>query len=387
MRYPSVLVFGSSSAAFTPDDGDYKFLVRLARALSRRYYSLAAEAERQWLLDRFQSEEEARKKAEESRKAAQEVLRKAEEVRILAARHRGFTHFDLRKLVDQCLEKAGASAREQGIEIDSRALLDRAMFDGDRSRLSSCFHQILKEGMQRTQREAEEKKPAPLRVYLTRSSGYFVLGVEAIGNYLSPLERRMLFQAPQAPAASRAGATAQRGTSAEASAAVSEDPAAETAGAPEEAQPPSIQEGQAIPEGQAAQEGQEASAAGAPRPSEGAPRAESEASRRARGEARSPLPGSAGAFRFIVATVRRHDGRFRVDSERLRRFESDPHRWVGRTAFVIELPIPPRGEEPSEKPALPSASPPARPDRAREDRALEEKGPSAPPAGESPSPQ
>jgi hypothetical protein len=40
----------------------------------------------------------------------------------------------------------------------------------------------------------------------------------------------------------------------------------------------------------------------------------------------------------VLAIARRHRGRLRVESERLHRFEDDPGRWLGRTAFILELP-------------------------------------------------
>jgi hypothetical protein len=55
-----------------------------------------------------------------------------------------------------------------------------------------------------------------------------------------------------------------------------------------------------------------------------------------------------GPVRELLAVARRHAGRFRVDSERLHRSEADPRKWVGRTAFVLELPASAReaAEEP-----------------------------------------
>ena len=46
-----------------------------------------------------------------------------------------------------------------------------------------------------------------------------------------------------------------------------------------------------------------------------------------------------------VTILRRHDGRIRVDSERLRRWERDRNRWVGKTTFLMELPLPIKGGE------------------------------------------
>ena len=40
----------------------------------------------------------------------------------------------------------------------------------------------------------------------------------------------------------------------------------------------------------------------------------------------------------LFKTARRHNGRFRVETERLRRSEKDPKRWVGKTTFFLEVP-------------------------------------------------
>ena len=49
-----------------------------------------------------------------------------------------------------------------------------------------------------------------------------------------------------------------------------------------------------------------------------------------------------------LAVVRRHEGRLRIDSERLHKWEKDPKRWVGKTTFMVDLPLPIR-EEPAKK--------------------------------------
>ena len=103
-RFRAALAFGHAASPVPPDDRDYFFLARVARAVSRRYYALAAEIERRWLAERLRSTEKGKRNAEAARREA-ETAKKA------LAKTVGFTFFDARKLVDRM---PGAGARPGG---------------------------------------------------------------------------------------------------------------------------------------------------------------------------------------------------------------------------------------------------------------------------------
>ena len=329
---PSALCYGSAQSVLRPEDNDYRFLARVARAVSRRYYALAAEVERRWISERLLKEEAARQEAEEARKASQNVVREMEAARKQEAQVRGFMHFDLRRLVDSCLERVRRLAEERKVEVDARALLDRAMYDGDRRRLGDAMEKILIQGIERTQADSESKKAAPLRVYLKRSRESLVFGVEAVGHYMEPEERRSLFAREERPARRSRGAEHGRERAAAPSEAAAETSPAAPASGISAAQP---------------LEGNQAQKAPAPE----------------RAPAPAAMGGGLATFRDILAILRRHNARFFVKSERLHRAEGDPHRWIGKTEFVFDLPLSHRQAEDREAAAPPpegKEGPPAR---------------------------
>jgi hypothetical protein len=285
------------------------------------------EIEREVLKRQLEKEAESRKRVQEARKAAELKIKEAEAARREESRRRGFTHFDFRKLVAHCLEKVTPVATSHEVELDSRALPDRLMFDGDRNRLRGVVEQILLRAIVRTEAAAEGKKAAPVRVFMKKGRDSFVLGVEAIGHHFSAEERRRVFS--RQPPSTRGGAVPREKEA--------------TAPASSEAPP---EKGEAVA-AEAGKEPPEGTAAEGP------------------GEKQAPLelPETVGE---ILAVVRRHRGRFRIESERLHRFEGDSRRWMGRTAFLLELPLSSAkktdgGEQPARKRAAgePEKAPPA----------------------------
>jgi hypothetical protein len=261
----SALAFGRARSAVPPDDRDYLFLARLARAVSRRYFALAAEIERRWLSEHLSAEEARRREADAARKEL--------------AKTAGFAHFDVRKLVNQCLERVRRRVEERGVEVDAKALVDRLTIRGDRQALLDAFHAILAMGVERSDVDPETRKGPPLRVFLKRTRDRVLFGVEAIGEFLDPRERRLLFERP-------AGAPPRNGSA---------------------------------------------------------------------GSARPPAHG------LIAASdqIRRHEGRLRVESERLHRDGKDARRWIGKTVFLADLPLPGRTEPPRAAGRVPGVEPAA----------------------------
>lgn len=298
----AALAFGPPRSEVTPRDGDHGLLLRLARTLARWYYGLGMEVEREILHRQLEKEADSRRRVEEARRSAELKIKEAEAARKEESRRRGFTHFDFRKLVAHCLEKVTPVATSGEIELDSRALSDRLMFDGDRNRLQGVVEQILLRCIARTEAAAEGKKAAPVRVFIKKGRDSFVFGAEAIGRHFSAEERRRVFSRDKPP--TRGSPTPRKKEEAVPT------PAPSEAG-PEEGDKAAIEAQKHTPEGSAD---------------------------RGSGETPAPveLPETVGE---ILAVVRRHRGRFRIESERLHRFEGDSRRWMGRTAFLLELPL------------------------------------------------
>jgi len=265
----AALAFGPALSEVRPDDRDCELLLRLARAVSRRYYVLANELERARLAAQVASEGSARKEAEAGRKEAEAGRKQLEKTE-------GFTFFDARKLLNHCLERVAPRAQQRGVELDTRGLLERLHFRGDRQEIGDVISRILTEGVERTLVDPQSSKSSPVRVFLKRSRTRLFFGVESIGEWLQAHELRILF-------------------------------------------PKQVKRSK------------EVEATGGP----GAPAAAVPA---ATGEERQPRP-----LTHEVTILRRHDGKLRVDSERLHRWEGNPNRWLGKTTFSVDLPLPTKG--------------------------------------------
>jgi hypothetical protein len=224
----------------------------VGRAVARNYYGLAAEIERRWLAGQLENVDGARREAETARRELE--------------RTEGFSFFDARKVLNQCLERAAAKAQERGVELDTRDALERLTFRGNRQEVAALMARFIEEGIERTLIDPETKKGAPLRVFLKRSRTRLFFGVEAIGRAIGPGERGELFAAGNGKPETRRAA----------------DPAL------------------ALP--------------------------------------------AARSLASELETVRRHQGRLRVESERLHKWERDRSVWVARTTFFVDLPLPARSE-------------------------------------------
>ena len=267
----AALAFGAPRSTVEPDSTDLQFLARIARAFTRRYYALAADIERRWLSQHLENEGTARREAE----GAKRELERTE----------GFTYFDARKILNQCLERIARRVETRKVEIDTRDCLDRVTFRGVRREITALFQRLLEEGIERTLVDPETQKGSPIRVFLRRSRTRLFFGTESIGDYLDAHERRALF-AKDASTGNGSGESDRR------------DPAPSRAPPPLSMRPPVPREG--------------------------------------RGE---PPDRSLGEE---LASLRRHEGRIRVESERLHRWERDRNRWLGKTTFLVDLPLPVR---------------------------------------------
>jgi len=247
----AVLCFGPPESDVTPEAVDFLFLSRVARAVTRHYYAIAAELERRWLSERLETEGSARREAEASARELE--------------RTEGFTYFDARKALNQCLERAVLRARDRGVELDTRDCLERITLRADRKEITDVFRRIVDEGIERTYIDPESRKGSPVRLFLKRNRTRILFGVELIGDPLTPRDRRVLFSKDE-----KADIRAEKAS-----------------------------DGTAV---------------------EGRSLAEE------------------------LAILRRHEGHLRVESERLHRLEKDPTRWLGRTTFFVDLPVPGRPE-------------------------------------------
>ncbi|MGQ9591703.1 MAG: PocR ligand-binding domain-containing protein, partial [Planctomycetota bacterium] len=181
----AAVLFGPARSSVPPEDADYRFLERVAKALARRYYARAAEADRCVAVEKLARVEEAARAAEEARKTAEEKLREEEERKKLEERTRGFVHFNFSKLVEQCVAAIAPKARELGIEFDSRAVPERLMYDGDRRRLARAIEEVLSRCVARTRSDPPSAKPAPVRVFVRRGRKFIAFGAEALGEYVT----------------------------------------------------------------------------------------------------------------------------------------------------------------------------------------------------------
>lgn len=312
---PAAVAYGPTASVVTPLEPDFRLLTRIARAVARRYYTQAAVVERHWLSQKISQEGDVRRRAEAARKAAELTVREIEAARRQAELTRGFSHFNFRKLVDQSIEKVQTLAASRGVEIDARTLPERVMYDGERHRLARAVDEILLRCIARTRADGEGRKPAPVLVLLKRGRDGLTCGAEAVGDWLDGDERRSLFArepqrgrgaSPRPAGPDRAAGPRDGGGPGEAGSSPGTGNASDTA-SPAEAAPSRTPEAVETPE--------------------------------------TPDIRLPPTLREVLAVTRRHTGRLRVESERLRRSESEPRRWIGKTVFLLELPFLVKREE------------------------------------------
>jgi hypothetical protein len=293
------LFIGQSTGASPPDDEDCFFLLRITASVLRHYYILVLEAERRRLQAQLEESRAEQLKIRQKMAEFQEAERLARETR-------GFGHFDGSKLLRACLgaaEVSGAAA-QKGVELDGRSIPEHLSMYAHRQMLMEAIVTLIRIGIERSGIESETVK-SPLRIFLKRGrENSIVFGIEAIGAYLNAGDRQQLLGWKRGR---RDGDSPDRGA-----------PPSEPAMKPPEA-------GAAAGEAEPRAESRTTAAGEAPL--EAAPDADSRA-----GE-----PGGS-PLNAVYKAVRRHKGRFHVFSERLRRSESRPGHWLGKTTFSIELP-------------------------------------------------
>jgi hypothetical protein len=281
--------FGPARSDVAPDEDDLRVLARLAKAVAARYYAAALEGERRRLRSRLDERQDKLHQLEETLADVRAAERLAKETK-------GFTDFDVPKLVRSCASSAAELAASRGVEIDARALPDRLHVRARRELLAEALANMIRAGIERSEATTGGGRPSPLRIFFKRGHETLTVGVEAIGEFLAGAARRALLgdrpergrgpRRPQAPARGLQAAPA---------------PAASVT-APGDSSPP-------------------------PGPPEAVP---------------VPANGSGAAARahldVVFEAARRHKGRFHIESERLHRFEGQPSRWAGKTSFILELP-------------------------------------------------
>ena len=249
------LVFGPALSTVVPEDRDFAFLADTAVATTRRYYSLALEVDRAHVQGQLETRES---RVGELREAVKDLKVSEKEAR----ETRGFSNFDICKLVHKCVARATKLASEQGVDLDDRTVPERLPLHGHRRLLGDAVMRLIELGVGSSTNIDKESARSPLRVIVKRTQKGFWIGVESIGEFLKPESRRKLLARPGR------GNDRRTKKSVDSSGGVSTD----------------LDVG------------------------------------------------------IIYRAARRHHGRFRVESERLRRFESNPKRWLGKTTFVLELP-------------------------------------------------
>lgn len=278
------VAFGVSAGAIEPTDADYRFLYRVGRLLVRRYYSFCLAVERT-VLGRRVADLEKKLRVFEEEREKEERKKKA-----IPPGQR----FDLRKLLTECHEKLLPVAEAKTLPIESRELADRLVIVGERRRIRDVLLQILEMGIERSCSDREGQPLSPLRLTLKRRGRNAEVAVEVIGRFLGTGEQRRLFRRKKDPA----GADGKDG------------PSPDHRGSP-------------------------------PAESERAAGSEGASSAPDKDSASSGRGAASGSLRAVQDVVRDHRGRLQVRSERLHRFADDEHRWMGKTVFVVELPLPP----------------------------------------------
>ena len=198
--------------------------------------------------------------------------------------------FDLRKLLMECREKVLSDAEAKSLAINTRELADRLVVVGERRQIGDMLNQLLSLGIRRSCSDRDEKPLSPLRIVLKRRGRSALLVIEAVGRFMGAGEQRRLFRR------ARSSGSGER---------------------------PSVAAGE-----NGADDSQAAAA-----------RVDASLTER------TDAPGT---LRTVQEVVRAHKGRFRVRSERLHRFVSDEHRWMGKTTFEVQLPLPTRVETTAE---------------------------------------
>lgn len=291
-NWHGAVAFGGSSSSIEPTADDYRFLCRIGRALVRRYYSFCMAVERTVLRRRVGELEKELGALEKERK--EEERRKA--------RTPPGQRFDLRKLLEECRQKLLPAAEARSLPIDARELADRLVVVGERRQIRDVLHQILTMGIERSCSDKESQPLSPLRLVLKRRGRNAVVSIEVIGRFMGAGEQRRLFRRTSGPVKGTGPAEATRRV------ALGGAPTEDAPGAKAEEKTPDLEKVGTAP--------QEA--------------------------ANGPEAATTGSLRRVQEVVRAHFGRFRVDSERLHRFADDEHRWMGKTTFLVELPLAPR---------------------------------------------
>jgi len=289
-----VVAFGVSTGSIQPTDADYRFLYRIGRLLVRRYYSFCLAVERALLSRRVTDLEKELRVFDEERK---EEERKKK--RILPGQR-----FDLRKLLMECHDKLLPLAEAKSLPIEARELADRMVVIGERRRLRDVLHQLLAMGIERSCSDQEGQSISPLRLTLKRRERSAEVVVEVIGSFLGTGEQRRLFRRKKESTATGSKDRPRRD---------------DAAGPPTEKR----------------------------EAGERAAKSESVPAVPDNDELASEREAATGSLRAVQNVIQDHRGRFRVTSERLHRFVDDEHRWMGKTTFVVELPLAPRQRPPS----------------------------------------
>lgn len=174
-----VMVFGPATASAEPEREDFAFLWRATQAIAERYQLGAAEAR-------------CRQLAKDLKKHEKPAAAKSKPSPIRSQR------FDLRKLLDQCLDVVSPQASANHVSFDPRRLPERFMLEADRPKLKAVFELLLGYAAENARpREGQEAAASVLLSLrrLRRSQRVSVV-IDMVGRYLDTDERRALFRKP-----------------------------------------------------------------------------------------------------------------------------------------------------------------------------------------------
>lgn len=174
-----VFAFGPPEAAgeFTPAEEDCGLLLKAARSLCDRYLLASLESKRREL-SRY---EEKMKKVKPSG-----PLR--------------LQRFDVRKLLDTCLEPMRELGSGRDITFGTDGLPERLMMEADRGKLKDVFDCILSRALDMARPNPENDSPS-IVVSIRRDKkirGRLIFSFDVIGRFLNGRDRRELFIPPAA---------------------------------------------------------------------------------------------------------------------------------------------------------------------------------------------
>ncbi|MBN1441182.1 MAG: PocR ligand-binding domain-containing protein [Planctomycetes bacterium] len=260
-------------------------------------------------------------------------------------------HFDLRRLIDQCLEATEEVARRERVTIDAHGLPQRLMVDADRDQIRASLDAALRHSIGIARPDDGRRSSILLAVRRERKQPWMVhVVLDVLGPFLGGDARRQLLSepiprdedhddepavaAPLLPETAHPSAASTAPARGDAAAPGGEPPPA--GGRPEDASRAAVAEAPAAPAG----------ADAAPPSAQTAPPQESAAPGAAPPPEGKKPPRPPRTFRDIHRYLAWHGGRLDAECVRTDPVEGEEGSWYGRTLITLTFRIAPRSARP-----------------------------------------